>query len=140
MGRTLVAVVLLLVGAVPARAADPALVIVVHPQRSTQLGTDDVADIYLKKRRFWPDGEPIVVLNLEAGSRAREYFSRRVLGTDSMHLGPYWNQQYFQGIFPPVTLSSSTAVKRYVATDRNAIGYIEATEVDESVRVMARLD
>ncbi len=41
----------------------------------------------------------------------------------------------FQGIFPPAILESSGGVKRYVAADRNAIGYVEASEVDDSVRV-----
>src|SRR5207249_9733289 len=41
----------------------------------------------------------------------------------------YWDQQYFAGIFPPSVLSSGAAVKRYVAADRAAIGYIEWSEV-----------
>ena len=51
----------------------------------------------------------------------------------------YWNQEYFQGVFPPATLSSSNAMKRYVAADRNAIGYVWLTEVDEAVRVVLRI-
>jgi hypothetical protein len=131
---------LLLVAALPAAASEPALALIVHPARTTPLTPDEVASIYLKKRRFWPDGEEIVPVNLEPGSVLRESFSRRVLGSDSGRLAAYWNQQYFQGVFPPVTLSSFAAVKRYVAAERNAIGYIEASEVDESVGVVLRLE
>jgi ABC-type phosphate transport system substrate-binding protein len=123
-----------------ASAADVALAVVVHPERAATLTAKDVARIFLKKRRFWDDGAPIVALNQDPGSSVREAFSRRVLGRSTAQLRAYWNEQYFQGVFPPTVLSSSAAVKRYVATDRNAIGYIEWSEVDESVRVVLRLD
>ncbi len=54
-------------------------------------------------------------------------------------LAAYWNDQYFLGTFPPVTLSSTEAVKRYVASDPNAIGYVEASSVDSTVRVVLDL-
>ncbi len=116
-------------------AADTELAIIVNRERHTNLTRDDVASIFLKKRRFWEDGTPIVPLNRESDSPARETFSRVVLGTTSTRLAAYWNEQYFHGVFPPATLESSAAVKRYVASDRNAIGYIAASEVDDTVRV-----
>jgi len=112
---------------------------VVNPARSTTFSPADVANIYLRKRRFWDDGSPIVALNREPGSVARERFSRTVLGGPSADFAAYWNEQYFQGILPPVTLSSSAAVKRYVASERNAIGYIDAVDVDASVHVALTL-
>jgi ABC-type phosphate transport system substrate-binding protein len=127
---------LLVFVALPLQADEPVLAIIVNRERATDLRLEDVASVFLKKRCFWEDGAPIVALNRQPGSVAREIFSRRVLGTDSTRLAAYWNEQYFQGIFPPAILESSAAVKRYVAADRNAIGYIEASEVDDSVRVV----
>lgn len=129
-----------LFGPAPAIAADPALAIVVHPGRTAVLTVEDVARIYLRKRRFWEDGAPIVPLNREPGTAAREAFSRRVLGWEAARLQEYWNEQYFHGVFPPTVLSSGAAVKRYIAADRNAIGYLEPSEVDGSVRVLLTLD
>ena len=40
---------------------------------------------------------------------------------------------------PPATLASTAAVRRYVAADRRAIGYVPAAEVDASVRVILYL-
>jgi ABC-type phosphate transport system substrate-binding protein len=119
-------------------AAEP-LAVIVHPSRTTRMNRTEVARIYLRTQRFWGDGQPIVAINREAGSRAREQFSERVLGSETSWLPAYWNEQYFQGVFPPATLSSGAAVKRFVASDRNAIGYIEAGEVDESVTVVLPL-
>ncbi|MFN8543888.1 MAG: hypothetical protein U0807_06755 [Candidatus Binatia bacterium] len=139
--RALLAAVVL--AGVPAVFADEkpgGLVVIVHPARTGTLGADDVARIYLGRRRFWDDGAAIVALNLPAGTPVRERFSRRVLRDDSAHLADYWNAQYFHGVLPPAVLSSSDAVKRYVAADRKAIGYIEAGDVDETVRVVLTLE
>ena len=125
---------------VPAVPEEQALAIVVHRERTDALDIEDVARIYLRKRRFWEDGAPIVALNREPGSATRALFSHRVLRTDPSQLEEYWNHKYFDGVFPPTVLSSCTAVKRYVAADRNAIGYIDLSEVDDSVRVVLKLE
>ena len=124
----------------PAVPEEHALAIVVHPARTAALGIEDVAHIFLRKRRFWDDGAPIVALHRELGTAARASFSRRVLRADPGQLRAYWDQQYFAGIFPPSVLSSGAAVKRYVAADRAAIGYIEWSEVDDSVRVALKVE
>jgi ABC-type phosphate transport system substrate-binding protein len=115
--------------------AAPRLAVVVHPQRAVHLSRDDVARIFLKQRQFWEDGQPIVPLNREPGSAARARFADAVLGRDGDALAAHWNAQYFHGVFPPTALSSAAAVKRYVATDRNAVGYLEAGDVDDTVHV-----
>ena len=116
------------------------LVVIVHPARKAQLNLEDVARIYLKKHRVWDDGQPIVALNQAPGSPARESFSQLALGSESTRLSTYWNEQYFHGILPPVALSSAASVKRYVASDPNAIGYIELSDVDDSVHVALQLE
>jgi ABC-type phosphate transport system substrate-binding protein len=128
--------IVLLASATP--AAEP-LAVIVHPSRPVSLSRAEVARIYLRKQRFWDDGEPIVAINREAGSRVREQFSEQVLDAEPSWLAAYWNEQYFHGIFPPATLSSAAAVKQFVARERNAIGYIEAAEVDDSVKVVLPL-
>src|SRR5206468_432070 len=55
----------------PAVPEERALAIVVHPARTAALGIEDVAHIFLRKRRFWDDGAPIVALNREPGTAAR---------------------------------------------------------------------
>jgi len=136
----LLCTVMALLMPVPAVPEEHVLAIVVHPERTAALGIEDVAHIFLRKRRFWEDGAPIVALNREPETAARTTFSRRVLRADPAQLEGYWNERYFEGIFPPTVLSSGAAVKRYVAADRNAIGYIEWKDVDASVRVVLKLD
>ena len=141
MRRAAVLLCTLLLASPTAAAAEPVLAVIVHADRArVRLTREQLRTIYLKQRRFWDDGTPIVALNREPGSTDREAFSLRVLGTKSADLSAYWNEQYFDGVLPPPTLSSSTAVRRYVAADRNAIGYVEAGELDPSVHVLLRLE
>ncbi len=132
---------LLLLLAPPSGHADEApLVVIVHPERQVELSVADVAHIYLRRKRFWDNGTPVVPLNLPSGTPLRERFSRVVLRQSDSRLALYWNRQYIYGILPPATLASTEAVQRYVASDRNAIGYVPAAEVGGSVRVLFRLE
>jgi ABC-type phosphate transport system substrate-binding protein len=111
----------------------------VHAERDARLSVAEVAQIYLKQRRFWSDGELIVPVNRDSGSAARELFVRRVFGASARQHPFYWNQRYFQGVLPPATLASDEAVKRFVAGERLAIGYVHPSVVDASVRVVLHL-
>jgi ABC-type phosphate transport system substrate-binding protein len=136
---TLLCLLLALLAASPASPEDR-LAVVVSSDRSAQLTVEEVAQIYLKKRRFWTRGEPIVPVNREAQSDARERFTRVVFGEQARRLAVYWNQQYFRGVLPPATLASDEAVRRFVAGEPNAIGYIHSSALDDSVRVVLYLD
>jgi len=129
---------LILVMAGPAFAED--LVVIVHADRDVRLTLPEVAQIYLKKRRFWEGGKRIVPVNRDSGSAAREGFTRRVFGEDAAQLVVYWNRQYFRGVLPPATLASDEAVRRFVAREPLAIGYISARLADASVKVVLRLE
>ncbi len=133
-------VLALALGAWTGSAAEGPIAVIVHPRRTTPLDLEDVARIFFGRRRFWDDGRAITPLNLPSGTPLRERFSRRVLREDSARLAAYWNEQYFHGVFPPAVLSSPDAVKRYVGGDPNAIGYIDAGDVDDTVRVVLTID
>jgi hypothetical protein len=128
------------VGASPVVANSPRLIVIVHPSRAAALTPSDVRAIYLKQRRFWEDGAEIVPINREAGSPPRELFSTKIFGRGSRDLAPFWNQRYFEaGEFPPPTLASDDAVIRFVAGNRNAIGYVLAEEVGTAVHAALTL-
>ena len=114
--------------------------VIVHPERRVELSVEEVAQIYLRRKRFWGDGTAIVPLNLPSQVPLREHFSRIVINQTEARLADYWNRQYFYGILPPATLASTEAVRRYVASDPNAIGYVPVSEVDGSVRIVLHLE
>jgi ABC-type phosphate transport system substrate-binding protein len=131
------AAAILLLAAAPLAAEE--LVVIVHPAREASLGIEELAQIYLKQRRRWAGGEPIVPVNRESTSPARAQFVKVVLAQTPQQLAVYWNRQYFHGVQPPATLASDEAVKRFVASEPRAIGYIRARALDASVRAVLRL-
>lgn len=135
--RPLLVVAALLLTA-PAVAEEPVeLVVIVHPTRAQRLDVAELRRMYLKQRRFWPDGDPIVPINREDGMLRRAF--DRLLDDEPTRLGAYWNRRYFEGVFPPITLASDEAIRRYVASRPNAVGYIDARMVDASVSVAFRM-
>lgn len=117
----------------------PGLVVITHPSRTDAISVQELRRIYLRQRRFWGDREPVLPVNQEHGSAIRTAFDDVVFGTMVASLVRYWNEQYFQGVLPPPTLGSDSAVRQYVAARKNAVGYIDARQVDDSVRVLLRL-
>ena len=140
MGRLLLATLCLVVVAAPAGVAGAEdLAVIVNGSRSDRPSIVELSQIYLKQRRFWPDGGRIVAVNRESGSGMRAAFDRSVFGDRAGKLAVYWNRQYFQGVLPPATLASDEAVKRFVASEREAIGYVHPSVVDDSVAVVLKL-
>ena len=116
------------------------MAVVVHPSRSDTPTVAQIRRIYLRQQRFWSDRTPILPVSREYGSEVRRLFEARVFGAEADTLARYWNEQYFQGVLPPATLASDAAVREYVAARPAAVGYLELVHVDDSVRVVARLD
>jgi ABC-type phosphate transport system substrate-binding protein len=139
VSMVLAAWVALVLAAARADADDVELAVIVHPSRSAPLTRETLQRIYLKRQRFWDDGHPIIAINQEAATPAREAFTRLVFGEEAARMPAYWNEQYFHGVLPPITLGSEEAVVRYVASRPDAIGYVDARRVDASVAVALRL-
>jgi ABC-type phosphate transport system substrate-binding protein len=138
---TWLVVVSLLVGVPTSATTEQAieLAVIVHPSRAATLTAETVKRIFTKRQRFWDDGHPIVAINQEVASPAREAFTRIVFGAEAARLPAYWNEQYFHGVLPPITLGSEEAVVRYVTSRPDAIGYVDVRRVDASVAVALRL-
>ena len=139
--RTCLAVAALLaIAAVGADGDDGLeLAVIVHPSRAGTLTAETVKRIFSKRQRFWDDGHPIIAINQEVATPAREAFTRRIFGAEAARLSAYWNEQYFHGVMPPIILGSEESVLRYVTSRPDAIGYVDARHVDASVAVALRL-
>ena len=73
------------------------------------------------------------------GSEARAAFYATVVGKSQATMRAIWQQNIFSGSgLPPRIASPDAAMKALVATNRNAIGYILASQLDASVKVIGR--
>lgn len=72
------------------------------------------------------------------GSPIREEFYKKVLEKEPAQVQAIWSKIIFTGKGkPPKVMKSSAEVKKAVSESVNAIGYIEKSAVDESVKVVA---
>ena len=104
----------------------------------TALNSEQVADIFLGKTSRFPDGSSAVPIDQGEDSAARERFYSQYTGKSPAQVKAHWAKIIFTGRGQPPRQATSTAeAKKLIAENPNAIGYIDASQVDNSVRVLA---
>ena len=129
--------VLLMAGPLCARAED--IVIIVNRDNVNVVDAAFVQRVYVGAIKGWPDGKPVLVFDQPEGSDAREIFCTTVLKKSVTNVKAIWSQNIFTGkALPPRIESPDSAIKQVVAANRHAIGYIRASQVDATVKVLGR--
>ena len=104
----------------------------------TTLNAAQVADIFLGKTSRFPDGSIALPVDQGEESPLREKFYAQFAGKSPAQVKAWWSKIIFTGRGqPPRQAADSTEVKRIVSDNPHAIGYIDARQVDASVRVLA---
>lgn len=112
-------------GAPRAAAAQGFVVIVNSANSASTLPRAEVSALFLKQVTTWPDGSPVVVVDLNERAPARAAFSRTVIGRPATAVQSYWQQAVFSGrAVPPTQRASDGEVVEFVRTNPNAIGYV----------------
>ena len=122
----------LLMAAVLASSANAEVVVVVNPQHAAaSMSADQVTDVFLGK------STALSPVDLPESSSVRGEFYQKVTGKDSAQVKALWTRLIFTGkATPPKEVASSADVKKAVASDPKAIGYMEKSAVDSSVKVV----
>jgi ABC-type phosphate transport system substrate-binding protein len=123
---------LLVAAALGVSAANAEVVVVVHPSNpAASMSVDQVADVFLGK------STALSPVDLPESSAVRGEFYQKVTGKDAAQVKAVWTRLIFTGkATPPKEMGSSADVKKAVAGDPKAIGYIEKSAVDSSVKVV----
>jgi len=103
------------------------------------LSQAQVSQIFLAKSNSLPGGAQATPIDQEEGDAARDEFYKKVAGRDAAQLKAYWAQLMFTGKAQrPKHVAGDDAVKKAVAANPGAIGYINAAAVDASVKVVLK--
>lgn len=103
---------------------------------AAQLDKDDIAAIYLLKKKHWENGEDIMPINLPAQADARSRFTAEIFNSTPEKLGSYWDKMLFKGETPPVTQNSEQAVILFVERIKGAIGYVETKPQSPQIKIL----
>jgi ABC-type phosphate transport system substrate-binding protein len=103
----------------------------------TALSKNQVVDIFLGKANRFPDGTPAVPIDQIEGSAARDEFYATFVGKSAAQIKAHWSKIIFTGRGqPPMAVSNGIEVKKHLVETPSAIGYIEKTLVDGSVKIL----
>lgn len=122
-------------GSAPAYAA---LAVIAHPSNSTSgISADQAADIYLAKVGVFPNGTRAIPVDQASNNAARKKFYSVVIKKDESTLRVYWSKLLFTGkAQPPRDIGDDADVKSWVASNPDAIGYVDGKFVDSTVKVL----
>jgi ABC-type phosphate transport system substrate-binding protein len=105
----------------------------------TSLSKTQVTDIFLGKVSRYPNGTQALPIDQEEGSSVRDEFYVAYAGKSAAQMKSHWAKIIFTGRGqPPKTVPNSVDVRRLIAANPQAIGYIERSAVDSSVKVLVQ--
>jgi ABC-type phosphate transport system substrate-binding protein len=123
----------------PAVQAEVAIV-VNNSVAVSSISSDVAANIFLGKVDELPGGTRMVPIDQEDGQKVRAEFYAKVVKKDAAQLNAYWSRLIFTGKGePPKKVADNTDVLALVAANPNIIGYVDASAVNSSVKVLLRV-
>ncbi len=130
---------LLLLFAAQGAMAEDEVVVITNLENANVIDRAYVVKVYTGAVKGWPDGSPIFVLDYGQDSELRKIFYSRFIGKSPAAMRAIWSQNIFTGkAMPPRVTQEDSEMKRIVAGNRNAIGYIRASQIDRTVKVIDR--
>ena len=108
------------------------IVVIVNPKNpASRMFTEQAAQFFIGKSSLFTPVEH------NDGAAIRNEFNTKVLGKDSAQVKAIWTKLVFTGKgTAPKEYASAAEVKKAVASDVSAIGYIEKSQVDDTVKVI----
>jgi ABC-type phosphate transport system substrate-binding protein len=108
------------------------VVVVVNPSApEASMSKEEIAQNFLGK------ATTLVPIDQPEGAPIRAEFYKKVTDRDLSQVKSVWSKLVFTGkATPPKDVADSAAVKKAVAANPKAIGYIDKSAVDASVKVV----
>tara|TARA_R110002126_G_scaffold43475_16_gene124578 strand:- start:708 stop:1115 length:408 start_codon:yes stop_codon:yes gene_type:complete len=111
------------------------IAVIVNPANTTTITPEELNRLYIGR------SSALAAVNQAEGSAVRSMFDEKGVGRSSAQLKAYWSKLVFTGKgTPPPELASDAAVIEHVASNPNAIGYVDAASVTDAVKVALTLN
>ncbi len=119
------------------RAEPKTLVVIVNPAIGVQhLTRSEVLDIFLGRYRNFPTGASALPIDLDVSSDARTRFYLLLAHKNPSDMVSYWARLSFSGkVSPPFAVPGVETAIDIVATNPNAIAYVDRSVVDSRVHI-----
>lgn len=129
---------ILATGLIWAAVAGAEVVVIANTRGGAEaLTKEQVSALFLGKMNSLPSGNSATPLDQPESSPLRDEFYSKLTGKSAAQIKAYWAKMSFTGKgIPPKEKINSADVKKSVAATPSAIGYIEKSAVDSSVKVV----
>ena len=106
----------------------------------SSITADAAANIFLGKLDTLSDGTRLVPIDQEDSQKIRTEFYSKVVKKDAAQLNAYWSRLIFTGKGePPKKVADNADVIALVTANPNIIGYVDASAVNSSVKVLLKV-
>lgn len=103
----------------------------------TELSKTQVANLFLGNASMLVLGEPVIPIDLAAGTPLRDEFYASYATRSPAQIRAHWSKLIFTGRGqPPREAASSSELKKMIADNPRAIGYLDPRLIDASVRAV----
>lgn len=125
-----------------AQASFAQVAVIVNPKSPlASMTPEQVSAIFLGKTQTLPSGQTAVPADLPEASQARDVFYSKAAGKSAAQVKATWARLTFSGkATPPKEVPTAADVKKHVANNPDAIGYIEKSAVDGTVKVVLTVE
>lgn len=118
--------------------AQAGVAVIANPSVGNGATDKDIKKVFMGKKSEL-DGVAVMPVDQKEGSAVRKAFYEGVMGQTEEEVKAYRTEKLFTGRgAPPKEVADDAAVKAFVATTPGAIGYIDESKVDESVKVLLK--
>lgn len=105
----------------------------------TSLSNEQIVNIFMGKTTLFPNGERALPIDQTEGAASRNEFYLLFAGKSAAQIKASWAKLIFTGRGrPPKAVLNDSEVKKLLAENPNAIGYIQRNMVDDSVKALTR--
>lgn len=135
--KKIIQIGLLAISASVAQSSLAQVVVVGAKSPATVLSREQAAALFLGKSLQLPGGGIPVVIDQVEAAEVRQQFYAKVTDKTIAQAKAIWSRLVFSGKgSPPKEVANSAEVKKLVGANPDAIGYIEKSAVDASVKVL----
>ncbi|NTS77142.1 phosphate ABC transporter substrate-binding protein [Catenovulum sp. SM1970] len=109
--------------------------IIVHPNNDSNFNKIEVSRIFIGKAKFFSNGQKAVPLYL-TDKPVKDKFNGQFLGRSTIQIKTYWSKLLFTGRGVPPNEVTNEEMLEKVASSEEFIGYIDASLVNDQVKVI----
>ncbi len=114
--------------------------IIANTKSMGSLDAKSAKKLFLGKTKSIPGIDNVTLIGQIDSNPIKAEFTKKATRKKIGKYKAHWSRMTFSGkAVPPKELASDAEVKEYVAKHADAVGYINAAAVDDSVKVLLRL-